>query len=46
MRYGELEYDGSGTSKDIIEASALAWLDVANRLLRERGKVKPELVEA
>ena len=46
VRYGELEYDGSGTSKDIIEASALAWLDVANRLLRERGKVKPELVEA
>ena len=36
VRYGELEYDGSGTSKDIIEASALAWLDVANRLLRQR----------
>ena len=46
VRYGELEYDGTGTSKDIIEASALAWLDVANRLLRERGKMKPELVEA
>ena len=46
VRYGELEYDGSGTSKDIIEASALAWLDVANRLLRERGKVKSELAEA
>jgi 2-isopropylmalate synthase len=31
-----VEYDGTGTSKDIIEASALAWLDVANRLLRQR----------
>ena len=30
------QYDGSGTSRDIIEASALAWLDVANRLLRQR----------
>lgn len=30
------EYEGSGTSPDIIEASALAWLDVANRLLRQR----------
>ncbi|TYT25872.1 2-isopropylmalate synthase [Luteimonas viscosa] len=28
------EYQGSGTSRDIIEASALAWLDVANRILR------------
>lgn len=27
-------YDGTGTSRDIIEASALAWLDVANRILR------------
>ena len=31
------QYDGSGTSRDIIEASALAWLDVANRILRNRG---------
>jgi 2-isopropylmalate synthase len=30
------EYVGSGTSRDIIEASALAWLDVANRILRTR----------
>jgi 2-isopropylmalate synthase len=30
------EYTGIGTSRDIIEASALAWLDVANRLLRHR----------
>lgn len=29
-------YEGSGTSGDIIEASALAWLDVANRLLRQQ----------
>jgi len=28
------QYEGSGTSRDIIEASALAWLDVANRVLR------------
>ena len=27
-------YDGTGTSRDIIEASAFAWLDVANRILR------------
>jgi 2-isopropylmalate synthase len=30
------EYTGLGTSRDIIEASALAWLDIANRVLRER----------
>ena len=30
------EYEGTGTSKDIIEASALAWLDVANRVIRQR----------
>jgi 2-isopropylmalate synthase len=28
------EITGSGTSTDILEASALAWLDVANRMLR------------
>lgn len=31
------DYEGSGTSRDIIEASALAWLDVANRILRTRA---------
>ena len=36
VRQGEVEYEGTGTSRDIIEASALAWLDVANRLLRQR----------
>ena len=36
VRADGLEYEGTGTSKDIIEASALAWLDVANRLLRQR----------
>ncbi|KWV15614.1 2-isopropylmalate synthase [Xanthomonas translucens] len=36
VRHGETEYDGTGTSRDIIEASALAWLDVANRVLRQR----------
>ncbi len=37
VRYGDEEYEGTGTSKDVIEASALAWLDVANRILRERN---------
>lgn len=36
VRHEGTEYEGSGTSKDIIEASALAWLDVANRLLRQK----------
>jgi 2-isopropylmalate synthase len=30
------EMTGSGTSTDILEASALAWLEIANRLLRTR----------
>ncbi|WP_101926362.1 2-isopropylmalate synthase [Luteimonas rhizosphaerae] len=34
-------YDGTGTSRDIIEASALAWLDVANRILRRRADAAP-----
>jgi 2-isopropylmalate synthase len=48
VRYEGAEYDGTGTSKDIIEASALAWLDVANRLLRQRNgaKAKSEMAEA
>ncbi|MFT4178854.1 MAG: 2-isopropylmalate synthase [Thermomonas sp.] len=37
VRHGDSEYIGSGTSRDIIEASALAWLDVANRILRNNG---------
>src|SRR5690606_13729103 len=36
VHHGDSEYVGSGTSRDIIEASALAWLDVANRILRSR----------
>lgn len=36
VRYEDAEYQGTGTSKDIIEASALAWLDIANRVLRTR----------
>ena len=27
---------GQGTSRDVLEASAIAWLDVANRVLRMR----------
>lgn len=34
LRCGDLVHEGSGTSSDVIEASALAWLDVANRVLR------------
>ena len=40
------EYQGSGTSRDIIEASALAWLDVANRLLRARGAIRADAAAA
>ncbi|WP_242166161.1 2-isopropylmalate synthase [Lysobacter sp. M15] len=28
---------GQGTSRDVLEASAIAWLDVANRVLRQRA---------
>ncbi|WP_305804182.1 2-isopropylmalate synthase [Stenotrophomonas sp. YIM B06876] len=44
VRYEDSAYEGTGTSKDIIEASALAWLDVANRLLRQRGNIENEHV--
>lgn len=36
VSFEDEEYSGVGVSRDIIEASALAWLDVANRLLRKR----------
>ncbi len=36
VRCDGVEHTGLGTSRDIIEASALAWLDVANRVLRQR----------
>ena len=36
VRHEDEAYEGTGTSRDVIEASALAWLDVANRLLRQR----------
>lgn len=42
VRHGDDEYEGTGTSRDIIEASALAWLDVANRLLRQRRAAASE----
>ena len=32
---------GQGTSRDVLEASAIAWLDVANRVLRMR-KPQPQ----
>ncbi|KAF1687266.1 2-isopropylmalate synthase [Pseudoxanthomonas broegbernensis] len=47
VRHGDTEYEGTGTSRDIIEASALAWLDVANRLLRQRrGTASEQLATA
>jgi 2-isopropylmalate synthase len=36
VRHEGIALEGTGTSRDVIEASALAWLDVANRLLRQR----------
>ena len=39
VRVGEAEYTGNGTSTDILEASALAWIDVLNRL-RRRGEIE------
>ncbi|MGY0505029.1 2-isopropylmalate synthase [Luteimonas sp. e5] len=41
-----VEYQGSGTSRDVIEASAMAWLDVANRILRQRGAPRREAMRA
>lgn len=35
VSHAGVAHEGTGTSADIIEASALAWLDVANRLLRQ-----------
>lgn len=32
---------GQGTSRDVLEASAIAWLDIANRVLRQRGAARP-----
>ena len=46
VRYEDQEYEGTGTSPDIIEASALAWLDVANRLLRQRRAAQQEMAAA
>ncbi|KAF1721508.1 2-isopropylmalate synthase [Pseudoxanthomonas wuyuanensis] len=46
VRFEEKDYEGSGTSPDIIEASALAWLDVANRLLRQRRTAQQEMAAA
>jgi len=36
---------GQGTSRDVLEASAIAWLDVANRVLRAR-KAQPRMEAA
>jgi len=35
------ELTGSGTSTDILEASALAWLDIANRVFRKQQRPQP-----
>ena len=41
VHHDGVEYQGTGTSRDIIEASALAWLDVANRILRRAPASTP-----
>lgn len=38
VRHDGTEYTGTGTSTDIVEASALAWLDVANRVYRSQRR--------
>ncbi|HEY0505513.1 MAG TPA: 2-isopropylmalate synthase [Lysobacter sp.] len=38
-RVGGRELTGSGTSTDILEASAHAWLDIANRVIRAQPQV-------
>jgi 2-isopropylmalate synthase len=43
VHHDGVEYQGSGTSRDIIEASALAWLDVANRILRRTPAATPDI---
>ncbi|QDH69107.1 2-isopropylmalate synthase [Marilutibacter alkalisoli] len=35
---------GQGTSRDVLEASAIAWLDIANRVLRSRDAVPQKRV--
>lgn len=37
-RFNEATYRGHGISTDIVEASARAWLDVTNRILRRRER--------
>ncbi|MBS7458519.1 2-isopropylmalate synthase [Coralloluteibacterium stylophorae] len=37
VRHGDDAHTGTGNSHDIIEASALAWLEVANRVRRATG---------
>lgn len=46
VRHDGAALEGTGTSADIIEASALAWLDVANRVLRARRTAGAEEVAA
>jgi 2-isopropylmalate synthase len=41
-RIGDEVMTGQGTSRDVLEASAVAWLDVANRVLRG-VKVQPRV---
>ncbi|MEM9171978.1 MAG: alpha-isopropylmalate synthase regulatory domain-containing protein, partial [Pseudomonadota bacterium] len=36
--HGNGSYRGHGISTDIVEASARAWLDVTNRILRRRQR--------
>ncbi|MGH8031428.1 MAG: alpha-isopropylmalate synthase regulatory domain-containing protein, partial [Luteimonas sp.] len=44
VRHGNALFEGTATSPDIVEASALAWLDIANRVLRARRAASVEEV--
>ena len=44
-RIGGDSWSGQGTSHDVLEASAIAWLDVANRVLRAQA-TQPAAVTA
>ncbi|WP_058833703.1 2-isopropylmalate synthase [Luteimonas abyssi] len=46
VRDGETALQGSGTSRDVIEASALAWLDVANRVRRAQTQAPARALRA
>jgi 2-isopropylmalate synthase len=42
LRQGELYVRGRGVSTDVLEASARAYLDAINRLIRRKGDYPAE----